>query len=419
MAGASDLRVWLRGRRGLRYLGASVIVCLSLALRLAIDHQQHGLPFLTFLPAVAIVTYFGGRWCGAFAVGLAALLASRFLFSPQSETLFPWSSTTMALVLFFVWAGGLVWLLDAVLRASDRMREAVAARDDLLRTLEARVAARTAELAAANAQLRDEIASRQQAEQKVIHYARLEALGQLVSGISHDFNNMLGIITNNIDLAQMRLARGGADVSRHLDAAAEGARKGVALTRRLLAFARKQPLQPAVVDVNSLMRTLIDMLGTTLGEGVDIHTELAGDLWLTAVDATQFESAILNLAVNARDAMPDGGRLTLLTSNIRIEDHGTADAHPGDYVLVAVGDTGSGMSDEVLARAFEPFFTTKTAGKGTGLGLSQIHGFIKQSGGYIELASRPDEGTTVRLYLPRHEKVDAPDRADMDSEAAV
>ena len=176
------------------------------------------------------------------------------------------------MLLFLVWAGGLVWLLDAVLRAHDGLHDAVAARDDLLRTLEQRVEERTAELAATNAQLREEIANRQQAEQKVIHYARLDALGQLVGGISHDFSNMLGIIANNIDLAQMRLARGSHDIGRYLDAATEGARSGVALTRRLLAFARKQPLQPAVVDVNTLMRTLVDMLGTTLGEGVDLRT---------------------------------------------------------------------------------------------------------------------------------------------------
>ncbi|HVZ30188.1 MAG TPA: ATP-binding protein [Asticcacaulis sp.] len=392
----------LRKRRGVRYFGTAALVCLSLVIRLLVDRHQHGMPFLTFLPAIVAATYFGGRWCGAFAVGLSAALAARFLFPAQAETVFPWSSTTIALVFFFVWAGGLVWLLGAVLRAYDGMRDAMAARDDLLHTLEQRVADRTAELAAANAQLREEIASRQQAEQKVIHYARLEALGQMVGGISHDFNNMLGIIANNIDLARMRRTRGGTDVGRHLDAAAEGARMGMALTRRLLAFARKQPLQPAVVDVNALMRALIDMLGTTLGDEIDLNVDLADTPWPVAVDPAQFESAILNLAVNARDAMPDGGRLTLATSNARIDDPIAADLPPGDYVLVTVSDTGCGMSDDVLARAFEPFFTTKPAGKGTGLGLSQIHGFIKQSGGHVELASKPREGTVVRLYLPCH-----------------
>jgi signal transduction histidine kinase len=406
MAGVNAWRIRIRQRRGLRYLGTAVVVCLSLAVRLLVDRHQHGLPFLTFLPAIVAATYFGGRWCGAFAVGLSAALAVRLLFPASTETIFPWSSATTALVFFFVWAGGLVWLLSAVLRAYDELRDAAAARDDLLLTLEYRVADRTAELAAANARLREEIASRQQAEQKVIHYARLEALGQMVGGISHDFNNMLGVIANNIDLARMRLAKGGDDAGRHLDAAAEGTRMGVALTRRLLAFARKQPLQPAVVDVNALLRALVDMLGTTLGEAIDIQVDLTDSPLPIAVDAAQFESAILNLAVNARDAMPEGGRLTLTSALARIDEQAPArnmaDTPPGDYVLVTVSDTGGGMSEDVLAHAFEPFFTTKAAGKGTGLGLSQIHGFIKQSGGHIELASRPREGTVVRLYLPRH-----------------
>jgi CheY-like chemotaxis protein/nitrogen-specific signal transduction histidine kinase len=263
---------------------------------------------------------------------------------------------------------------------------------------------RTGELLATTEQLRGEIAARADAEARVAQLQRLEAVGQLTGGIAHDFNNMLAIMMGNLDLAQRRIAKGSADVGRFIDNAMEGARRGAALTRQLLAFGRRQALRPASVDVNALVRGMSELLRRSLGPGVEIETVLGGGLWRTYADATQLESAIVNLAVNARDAMPGGGKLTVETMNAHIDDAYAAlnpDAVPGQYVLVAVSDTGTGMPPDVLERAFEPFYTTKGVGEGSGLGLSQIYGYLKQSGGHAKIYSEPGRGSTVKLYLPR------------------
>jgi CheY-like chemotaxis protein len=243
----------------------------------------------------------------------------------------------------------------------------------------------------------------------------------MVGGISHDFNNLLSIVTGNLDLAQRRLARGDVNIGMHIDAALEGARKGAVLTGRLLAFARKQNLQPTVTDVNGLIQGMVDMLGTTLGEHIIIDLDLAENLWPCRVDPAQLENAILNLAVNARDAMPAGGRLTLSTLNTDLaaaQGPEISDIEPGQYVTIVVSDSGTGMADDVMERAFEPFFTTKEVGHGTGLGLSQIHGLIKQSGGHVALSSKLGEGTSVRLYLPRHDGPAAASTAGRKKKAA-
>ena len=233
---------------------------------------------------------------------------------------------------------------------------------------------------------------------------KMEAVGQLTGGIAHDFNNMLAVIIGSLDLLSRRMGSEDARSRRYVDAAADGARRAAILTQRLLAFSRQQPLQPETVDVNRLVANMSDLLRHSLGTDVRLETILAGGLWQTHVDPNQLENVILNLGVNARDAMPDGGRLTIETHNGHL-DMRYATAHigvpEGQYVVIAVTDTGTGMPPEVIAKAFDPFFTTKEVGKGTGLGLSQVYGFVKQSGGHVKIYSETGEGTTVKIYLPR------------------
>jgi signal transduction histidine kinase/CheY-like chemotaxis protein len=242
-------------------------------------------------------------------------------------------------------------------------------------------------------------------EMQLRQVQKMEAVGQLTGGIAHDFNNLLTGIVGSLDLLQTRLNQGRTDnVARYINAAMTSANRAAALTHRLLAFARRQPLIPKSVDVNQLVVSLEDLLRRTIGETIDLRIVAADGLWSTLCDPNQLESALLNLAINARDAMPDGGRLTIATSNARL-DSVTADTPalaPGDYVCITVTDSGVGMSAEVAARAFDPFFTTKPIGQGTGLGLSMIYGFARQSNGHVTIDSKIGQGTTVRLYLPRH-----------------
>ena len=233
---------------------------------------------------------------------------------------------------------------------------------------------------------------------------KMEAVGQLTGGIAHDFNNMLAVVISGLSLTQHRIARGNTDVGKLIDAAMDGAQRAAILTQRLLAFSRQQALAPVALDVNGMIHGMEELLRRTLGEAVELEMVLAGGLWRTHVDPSQLESALLNVAVNARDAMDGVGQLTVETANCHL-DEAYARQHEevavGQYVLLAVSDVGSGMAAEVVARAVEPFYTTKAVGFGTGLGLSQIYGFVKQSGGHLKIYSEPGEGTTVKIYLPR------------------
>ncbi len=234
---------------------------------------------------------------------------------------------------------------------------------------------------------------------------KMEAVGQLTGGIAHDFNNLLTGIVGSLDLLQTRLDQGRTEnVSRYINAAMTSANRAAALTHRLLAFARRQPLIPKSVDANALVVSLEDLLRRTIGETIDLDIVAASGLWCTLCDPNQLESALLNLAINARDAMPDGGKLTIACTNARIDgiDADTPALLPGDYIRIDVSDTGTGMSAEVAARAFDPFFTTKPIGQGTGLGLSMIYGFARQSNGHVLIDSKQGAGTSVKLYLPRH-----------------
>jgi PAS domain S-box-containing protein len=277
-------------------------------------------------------------------------------------------------------------------------------------TLEERVRERTRELEAENE-------ARKKAEELLRQAQKMEAVGQLTGGLAHDFNNLLTIVLGGLDAIGRQIPALGTSpavsrIVRARDMAWQGAQRAVTLTKRLLAFSRQQPLTPKTIDANKLVNGICEFLRRTVGETISCETVLVGGLWRTYADANQLENALLNLALNARDAMPNGGNLTIETANCHLDEAYVANlAEPvavGQYVMIAVADTGAGMDPSTLERAFEPFFTTKPAGKGTGLGLSQVYGFVRQSGGHLKIYSEVGEGTTVKLYLPRHNGRDDP-----------
>jgi signal transduction histidine kinase len=266
-------------------------------------------------------------------------------------------------------------------------------------------------LQSAHAKLVQEVLQREGVESQMRQAQKMDAIGQLTGGLAHDFNNMLAVIISALNILKRRIERGDANVRDLVDAAIDGAQRAATLTHRLLAFARQQPLSPEPIDPNKFVGGISDLLRRTLGETVKLETVLAGGLWRIHADVSQLETAILNLAVNARDAMGEGGRLTIETANAHLDDAYAAQhtgVPAGQYVLIAVTDTGSGMSPETIERAFDPFFTTKTMGRGTGLGLSQVHGFVKQSQGHVKIYSEVGSGTTAKLYLPRFRGLEEP-----------
>ena len=271
-------------------------------------------------------------------------------------------------------------------------KEAAGVLAELNATLEQRVAERTEQL--------------MQAQDALRQAQKMEAVGQLTGGIAHDFNNLLAGVMGNLELLQKRISGGRTEgLDRYIDSAQGAARRAATLTQRLLAFSRRQMLDPRAVDVNQLVGGMEDLIRRSVGPGIELEVKPGDEVWTTRVDAPQLENSLLNLCINARDAMsPEGGRLTIVTSNSRVDE--TAGAarglRPGDYVSVCVNDTGAGMTPEVQARAFDPFFTTKPLGQGTGLGLSMVYGFVRQSGGTVAIRSEPGRGTTIELFLPRH-----------------
>jgi len=262
---------------------------------------------------------------------------------------------------------------------------------DLNETLEQRVEERTREL--------------KLAEEALLQAQKMEAVGQLTGGIAHDFNNLLAGISGSLELMGIRIAQGRlSDIGRYVDIAQSAARRAASLTQRLLAFSRRQTLDPRPTDVGKLVAGMEDLIRRSVGPGVDVEMAPAQDLWLTKVDPSQLENSLLNLCINARDAMaPNGGRLTIETANYWLDERTARqqELSPGPYVCLCVTDTGAGMDAQVIARAFDPFFTTKPLGEGTGLGLSMVYGFVRQSGGQVRIQSELGKGTTIRLYLPR------------------
>ncbi len=297
----------------------------------------------------------------------------------------------------------LISVVKTAFRGRMRQYEARERIDEIQRgeaMLERRVAERTAELESANRQLASQIVEREKIESALRQSQRLEAIGQLTSGVSHDFNNLLTVVLGNVRQMQKQIVDPAQ--ARRLAMMAQAAERGAKLTAQMLAFSRRQKLEPKPVDLNETVLGMRDLLQSTLGGSTNIQTVLAPRLWPAMIDPTQIELVILNLAINARDAMAVGGTLAVETSNATL---GTprlpSEPAAGEYVCVAVSDTGSGMSETVLAQAFEPFFTTKDVGKGSGLGLSQVLGLAKQSGGGVRIDTKLGEGTSVRLYLPR------------------
>ena len=268
---------------------------------------------------------------------------------------------------------------------------------------ESKVRERTGELAAVNDSLRAEIAARKNTEKQLVHAQKMDAIGTLTGGIAHDFNNLLGVIIGNLDLLTSTI-EASEDEGMLVNDALDAALRGAELTRRLLAFARHQPLNPERVEINKLVEETAKLLQRVLGEEIEITLDLDPALWPVVVDPAQLESSLMNLATNARDAMPGGGKLRIFTRNRTLDaDYAAAhdDVTPGDYAMIAVSDTGSGMPPEVVSRIFEPFFTTKADSKGTGLGLAMVFGFMKQSAGHINVYSEVGSGTVFRLYVPR------------------
>nr|WP_320410772.1 GAF domain-containing protein [Mesorhizobium sp. Root695] len=281
-------------------------------------------------------------------------------------------------------------LFQSAERELSERRRAEAALQTLNSTLEQRVI--------------DEVAERSKAEEQLRQAQKMEAVGQLTGGIAHDFNNMLAVIIGGLNLLQRKLSKGETDVGRFVEGAMDGAHRAAALTQRLLAFSRQQPLKPEPINANRLVGGMTDLLMRTLGETIKVETAFGAGLWQVKADPSQLESALLNLSVNARDAMPNGGKLTIETSNAYVDERYARESAiaAGQFVLIAVTDTGTGMTADVLAKAFDPFYTTKSVGKGTGLGLSQVYGFVRQSGGNVKIYSEPGVGTTIKIYLPRH-----------------
>ncbi|MBR0755367.1 response regulator [Bradyrhizobium jicamae] len=293
--------------------------------------------------------------------------------------------------------------VQAALRARRRhyeIKDYLLERDSMAAQLEDLVRKRTRQIQLANRELRRETSERKQAEAALQQAQKMEMIGQMTGGVAHDFNNLLTAVLGNLELATRRASD--EKVQRYLEGATQAAKRGAKLTGQLLAFSRTQRLKTESVDLNAIVTAMSDLLFTTIGSTVRIETFLQKGLWPAVADPNQIESVILNLAVNARDAMPDGGRLTISTSNVVRDDPSKPyELGAGDYIVVSVADSGTGMTEEVLAKAFEPFYTTKPVGSGTGLGLSQVYGIAKQTGGTVSISTKVGHGTTMKVYLPR------------------
>jgi signal transduction histidine kinase len=396
----------LRANRTTSYLVGLAAIALTMLARILLARQLIGFPFLTFFPAIIITSFICGWRAGAVAALFAGFAARYFFMGGAVDPIRIIVTSTWVGFALYAIAVCIVLALVASMHAAFRdFAESENKRARLNEELESRVRDRTVALEQANQRLRDEAASLAAAEARIRQMQKMEAVGQLTGGIAHDFNNMLAVIVGSLDIAKRQLPVDLPKSERFIANALEGAQRAAQLTARLLAFSRQQPLDPRSLDANKLVRETSELLRRSLGENILLQTELVDGPWRIFADAPQLESALVNLCVNSRDSMPDGGSLTLRTTNVDLGAADTAagiDVRPGEYLALAVCDTGVGMSPDVLARAFDPFYTTKAPGQGTGLGLSQVYGFVKQSGGHIGIDSKPGTGTTVTIYLPRH-----------------
>lgn len=395
----------VRSRPLIGYAAAIILPIAAIALRTALSGVFVGYPFITYFLAVIIVAIIATKSASAFAAAFSAVLAYRF--AEYHGGIAQGNSAWIGLVFFFAVCAIVIVLVDALISALMRLTEAQAQLAATNSELERRVDERTTELQSMNNKLVVETEAKNLAEEQARQLQKMETIGLLTGGIAHDFNNMLSVIGGSLELIQRRVANGSTDITKHIDNAKDGVKRSAALTQRLLAFSRKQPLVPSEINLNALMSTMEELLQRTLGSNIAVRVIKGTDLWSVKADACQLENAILNLAINARDAMPSGGSLIIETKNAQVDNieaqHG--EFRNGQYVLISVTDTGSGMTKDVISRAFEPFFTTKPPGKGTGLGLSQIYGLIRQSNGFVKIDSTVGHGTTVKMYLPQHSKV--------------
>ena len=383
---------------------AILLVAVALWLRFLLGGWLPGNPYHTFWPAAVLAAFFGGLGPGLLATVLGGVAAWYMLIPPSWSFRIAATGDVVALVSYLVISSVNCVIIHAFREAVAHLRLERRKQQELARSLETRVAERTQELARANAKLREEIVERERAEAVALQSQKMEAIGQLTGGVAHDFNNLLTVIFGNLDALRLRLAGRDAGSEKLIEAALRGAERAASLTQRLLAFSRRQALEPASIEINKLVLGMSELMRRTLGEEIELETVLAGGLWRALADPHQLEIALLNLVINARDAMPNGGKLTIETANASLDEVYAAaneQVSPGQYVLVAISDTGTGMTAEVVAKAFEPFFTTKQVGQGTGLGLSMVYGFIRQSGGHVKIYSELDHGTTMKLYLPR------------------
>ncbi len=382
----------LRRFRLLHYGVAVLTVAAALLLQLALQPLMERESFLLFFVAVVIVAWYGGQGPGLLATILAALVI-KFI---EPDYWLEWDLASITKLGIFIVAGLLISLLSASRkRAAESLRQA---RDEL----ERQVQERTAELARANEAWQLEIAERKRLEEQLLQAQKMETIGRLAGGIAHDFNNLLTAIIGYSSIL-LRHCSQDHPLRAEIEEIEKAGQRAAALTSQLLSFSRKQVLQPRVVDLNSVVTNLERMLRRLIGEDVELVTVLKPELGRVRVDPGQIEQVIMNLAVNARDAMPAGGKLTIETDNVELDEHYAREhvsVRPGPYVMLAVSDTGCGMDKETQAHIFEPFFTTKERGKGTGLGLATVYGIVKQSGGNIWVYSEPGQGTTFKLYFP-------------------
>ena len=390
---------FLRDRVWLGLMASIAAVAFSYGIRELLGPAAEGFPFVIFIPPVVLVTFCCGTLPGILTAVLAGLVADVTLIAEPGSIIPPWPEGWLALGFYSLTVGIDIALINAMTLAFQRAARAEMGLRRANEELESRVRERTAAL-------EQQVADRESAEAQLRQIQKMETIGQLTGGIAHDFNNMLAVVIGSIEMARRRAER--SDFERlvgSLDSAREGAKRASDLVTRLLAFARQQALAPQTIDVDDLIAGMSSMMQRTLGETIEIEIVRTDDLWRCWADPVQLENAILNLAVNARDAMPEGGRLTIETCNVELDEAKALEhpeATPGQYVMIAVTDIGVGMPAAIIERAFDPFFTTKEVGKGTGLGLSQIYGFVRQSGGHVTIASEVGRGTVVRLHLLRH-----------------
>jgi len=382
--------LWLRERPWIGYMVAVFGSVPELLLRLGCAKSLAGVPFVTFHPVIFIAALIGGLGAGLTAIAVSAVLADFFILPPLNAFSLGWVDGWVPLLSFIGVDCVIVVLLALAMATIIRLFDAGTA-----------LRARTAEL---EAQFAERSLLLRQTEEQLRQAQKMEAVGQLTGGLAHDFNNFLTGIKGSVELLRLRISQGRfGELDRYLTAAETASDRAAAVTHRLLAFSRRQTLDPKATDINGLIAGMEELISRTVGPAIAVKVLPAAEQSTALVDPNQLESALLNLCINAKDALPEGGRITIETTH-RWLDGEMASAlglGAGAYILVSVRDNGSGMPAEVVERAFDPFFTTKPLGQGTGLGLSMTYGFARQSGGNVRIASEPNQGTTVTLYLPR------------------